>query len=79
MNVYTHRFVATCPRNKRRVQYTLRIELCEMLMVEDLQAFVEKLKDGYHEGFADEFFERFGGVQTLEAHHHGTDIKTVRP
>ena len=79
MNIYTQRFRSNCPRNKRRVEYTLRIESCEMIMVEDIQSFVEDLKDGYHEGFADELFARFGGVQTLDAHHHGTDVRTVRP
>jgi hypothetical protein len=79
MNIYTHRFVAMCASNKRRVQYTLRIEAQEMVMVEDLQAFLEGLKEGYHEAFADALFARFGGVQTLDAHHHGTDIRTERP
>jgi hypothetical protein len=79
VNIYTHHFSATCPRNKRQVAYALRIESREQIMVEDLQAFVEELTEGYHEGFADDLHARFGGTQTLEADHHGTHIRTVRP
>lgn len=79
MNIYTQRFWAICPRNKRPVDYVLSIETDEQIMVEDLQQFVETLKEGYHEQFAADLHTRFGGMQTLDAHHHGTHIRTVRP
>jgi hypothetical protein len=49
-----------------------------MIMVEDIQAAVNKL-EGFHEDFADSLLRQFGGRQTLSAHHHGTDIQTIRP
>jgi hypothetical protein len=78
MNIYTQRFRATCPNNGRSVDYMLTVESPRMIMVEDIQAAVSELK-GYHEDFADVLWERFGGRQTLTAHHHGTDVETVRP
>jgi hypothetical protein len=56
----------------------LTIESPRMIMVEDLQAATSEL-NGYHEEFADTLWQSFGGRQTLIAHHHGTDIETVRP
>jgi hypothetical protein len=79
VNIYTQGFAAICPRNKQPVDYVLRIETDEVIMVEDLQEFTKTLREGFHERFADDLHIRFGGVQTLEAHHHGTDIRTVRP
>ena len=78
MNIYTQAFRATCPNNGRSVDYLLRIEAPRMIIVEDIQAAVADLK-GYHESFADELWQKFGGRQTLTAHHHGTDVATVRP
>ena len=78
MNIYTQRFRATCPNNGRSVDYLLTIESARTLMVEDIQSAVSNLK-GYHEEFADNLFRAFGGTQTLDAHHHGTDIRTIRP
>jgi hypothetical protein len=79
MNIYQQVFTARCARNKRRVKYTLTIESHDTVMVEDIQRAVAKFETGYHEAFADRLFERFGGKQTLSAHHHGTDITTIRP
>lgn len=78
MNRYTQRFRAACPKNGRAVDYVLTIESPRMIMVEDLQAATAELK-GYHEEFADSLWQTFGGRQTLTAHHHGTDIETIRP
>lgn len=78
MNIYTQRFRASCPTNGRSVDYILTIESPRMILVEDIQMAVADLK-GYHETFADQLFAKFGGCQTLIAHHHGTDIRTVRP
>jgi hypothetical protein len=79
VNIYTQRFSALCARNKRRVEYVLRIESIKTIMVEDIQEIVEDFESGYHEDFADELYAKFGGVQTLDAHHHGTDVRTIRP
>lgn len=78
MNIYTQRFRALCPFNSRAVDYVLTIESARMIMVEDLQQVTRDLI-GYHEDFADKLWQRFGGRQILTAHHHGTDIETIRP
>jgi hypothetical protein len=78
LNIYTQRFRATCPKNGRAVDYVLTIESPRTIMVEDIQAAVSDLR-GYHEEFADMLWQNFGGKQTLVAHHHGTDIETIRP
>ncbi len=79
MNIYTQHFTARCANNNRLVSYALTIESHVTIMVEEIQAEVAKLESGYHEKFADHLFARFGGLQTMTAHHHGTDITTVRP
>lgn len=79
VNTYTQHFTALCMKNGRTVSYKLTIESRTTIMVEDIQAETAKLKRGYHENFADGLHERFGGTQTITAHHHGTDIMTVRP
>jgi hypothetical protein len=58
----------------------LRIEkpADQMIPVEHIVTATGLIKFGYHENIADELHERFGGRQTLEAHHHGVDIYTVR-
>lgn len=78
MNIYRQPFRATCPKNGRSVDYMLTIESPRMIMVEDIQEIVAKLA-GFHEDFADTLWEHFGGRQILTAHHHGTDVETVRP
>lgn len=78
MNTYTQHFRATCPNNGRSVDYVLVIESPRMIMVEEIQKAVGALK-GYHEDFADKLLAKFGGRQTLTAHHHGTDVQTTRP
>ncbi len=79
MNIYTQRFTSKCAANDRTVHYTLVIESQETIMVEEIQRAVAGMPLGYHEKFADDLFARFGGRQTMTAHHHGTDITTVRP
>jgi len=79
MNIYTQKFVAKCPVNDRPVDYVLTIETRAVIRVEDLQAAVGGFASGFHEDFADQLIAKFGGMQTLCAHHHGTDIRTIRP
>lgn len=79
MNIYTQNFTARCPNNSRVVTYTLTIESHDTIMVEAIQTEILNLQVGYHEQIADHLFARFGGRQTMHAHHHGTDITTIRP
>lgn len=79
MNIYTLEFSATCPKNKRRVNYSLQIETHETIMVEDLREYVDDIGDDYHESIADELHEKFAGTQTMDAYHHGVHIRTIRP
>jgi hypothetical protein len=78
MNIYRHTFIAKCPNNDRQVDYHLTIRANRMIMVEDIQATTSDMT-GFHETFADMLFAKFGGQQTLTAHHHGTDVETIRP
>lgn len=79
MNRYTQHFTALCAANDRAVDYVLTIETGRTIMVEEIQAAVAELGRGFHEDFAERLFGRFGGRQTISAHHHGTDVETVRP
>ncbi len=79
MNIYTQHFAAQCPVNGSSIDYTLVIMSRRMIKVEEIQKQVAELDCGFHEDFAEVLFERFGGQQYLSAHHHGTDIMTVRP
>jgi hypothetical protein len=78
LNAYTFRFYANCPSNSVRIDYQLRIETKEVISVEELITAAENVEDGYHEELADQMLERFGGVQTLTAEHHGVTIETRR-
>lgn len=78
MNAYTTEFFANCPNGGARIKYRLRIETRDMLMTEDITAAVEATDEGFHEEIADQMFQRFGGVQTLVADHHGVTIETTR-
>jgi hypothetical protein len=78
INIYTQRFQAICPANGGTIDYVLSIEATRTIMVEDIQSAVGEFKTGYHEDFADRLSRKFGGTQKLVAHHHGTDIETVR-
>lgn len=78
MNAYSVEFFATCPNGKARIKYRLRIETRDMLMAEDILAACELTADGFHEEIADAMLQRFGGVQTMVADHHGVTIETTR-
>lgn len=78
MNIYEKTFVAACPNNGEMIIYSLRIETDKMVQVEHINIACALHKKAYHETVADDLFARFGGVQTLKAHHHGVDITTVR-
>lgn len=78
MNTYTTEFFSNCPNNGVRIKYRLRIETGDAIPVEQITAAVESVGDVFHEEAADYLFERFGGVQTLVADHHGVTIETVR-
>lgn len=79
MNIYETQFFATCPVNKVRVHYHLRIETGNVIAVEELlERIATVYADGFHELMADDLLATFGGKQILKAHHHGVDIETVR-
>lgn len=78
-NRYTHHFTLKCPVNGTRIEYTLIIETCKRVMVEDiLQQVVALPNPGFHEDAADLLAATLPGRQTLRAHHHGVDIETQR-
>lgn len=79
MNIYTAEFFANCPNNGARVKYELRIQTGEVIPVEQINAKLNGISDGYHEEIADELQQSLGGTQTLRAHHHGVHIETIRP
>ena len=78
MNAYSTEFFAQCPNNGVRIKYSLRIETASVVSVEEILAAVDLIDQKFHEEIADDLFGRFGGRQTLRAHHHGVDIETVR-
>lgn len=78
LNVYEHSFECLCPNNGARISYRLRIETDRVIMVEKIVLACELWNEAYHESLADNLYYQFGGRQTLWAHHHGVDIKTVR-
>jgi len=81
MNTYTTEFFQQCPNNGVRVKYRLQIESAQVIPVEEILSAVEILEIDdakFHEEYANEFAARLPGTQTLTAHHHGVDIKTLR-
>lgn len=78
MNAYTVEFFAKCPTDQARIKYKLRIESRAMLMAETIIDALELIEEGYHEEIADDLLNRFGGMQTLVAEHHGVLIETTR-
>lgn len=77
-NFYKHVFYAECPDNGVPIRYLLTIESYRMINVFDIQTRTESMTSGYQEDLADALFQSFGEKQTLEAHHHGFFIRTVR-
>ena len=80
MNIYTHKFIATCPNNGKRINYTVEITVADdrKIMVEQIVTCAALCDGGYHEDIANKFYEQFGGNQVIRAHHHGVDIETRR-
>jgi hypothetical protein len=78
MNIYRHRFSATCPANGRIVEYSLEIRACRMILAEDIVKACGQVKRAYHEQIAETLYNKLGGFQVLTAHHHGVDIETRR-
>ena len=77
MNTYEYEFYKKCPNNDAIIRYTLTIESSETIMVESIVEFVDCI-DGFHEMMADDLHSKFGGKQTLNAMHHGVQIRTIR-
>ena len=88
-NTYTREFSAICPVNEEEIFYVLVIEADHTIMVELIDTAIDHIEDvicsdygpalmAYHEDLADSLFEAIGGMQTMTAMHHGTEIRTVR-
>jgi hypothetical protein len=79
MNRYSVKFKAKCPNNGAIIDYSLRIETDEMIMVEELLQFIKKhSSEGFHEQIADDLVQSFGGSQYLVATHENVKIETYR-
>lgn len=78
MNFYTHQFVSSCPNNGASIVYHLEIASVVLIQVEHIVTACKLMDNLFHEAIADQLSERFGGVQTLQGHHHGVHIRTVR-
>lgn len=78
LNTYRTSFSAACPTNGVLITYDLTIKVETMIVVEALQEFLWGIKQGYHEDIADSLWLKFGGHQTMTAHHHGVEINTER-
>lgn len=79
MNTYVTYFSIKCPVNGQWICYRMEIAARVVVMVERIQQVIKELPaDGYHEGIAELLTSKLPGQQTLSAHHHGVDIKTVR-
>ncbi|MEK6294416.1 MAG: hypothetical protein V4793_24120 [Paraburkholderia tropica] len=77
-NIYRHQFVSRCPNNQQPIIYALEIETDQKVMVEHIVTAARINECAFHEAIADDLHARFGGRQTLKAHHHGVDIETRR-
>lgn len=78
MNIYTTEFFCKCPTNFVRIKYELEIQTTDVIFVESIMEFLDKIDNQYHENIADLLLEKFGGKQQLFACHHGVFIKTER-
>jgi hypothetical protein len=78
VNIYRHQFFSQCPNNDKLIVYSLEIETGSVIPVEHIVTACALQKRAFHEAIADELHKRFGGLQTLKAHHHGVDIETRR-
>jgi len=75
MNIYRHRFSATCPANGRIVEYALEIRAHRMILAEDVVKACGQVKRAYHEQIAETLYNKLGGFQVLTAHrgHRNTE------
>jgi|GEM_PF-2519940 len=78
MNIYRYQFVAACPANDEQIVYSLEIHSRDKVMVEHIKTACALHKRGYHEDIADDLHQCFGGLQIINANHHGVDIESRR-
>lgn len=78
LNIYKTSFKCQCPNNGQIIDYKLKIESESFIQVENLLEFISNLKPDFHETIADSLFDKFDGLQTMTATHHGVEIKTLR-
>lgn len=79
INIYRRSFTAICPNNGLPIDYALEIKHRDVIMAEQIVEYTTGLEPSYHGQIADDLLSRFGGDQTIKAHHHGVDIETTRP
>lgn len=77
MNAYRYTFVAACPGNGEQIIYSLELRHKDMVRVEHIKTACALHKEGFQEVIAADLHQRFGGVLTLRATHHGVEIETV--
>lgn len=77
MNCYSYTFVSACPNNGEAIIYTLEIMTPERIMVEHIKTACAMHKKAFHEDIAADLHQRFGGLLTLKANHHGVQIATT--
>ncbi|UIF88182.1 hypothetical protein [Cupriavidus sp. UYPR2.512] len=78
MNIYRHKFYSVHPNKGAIMVYELEIATTDVIQVEHLVTACALEKSAFHEDIADRLAERFGGKQTLRAHHNGVDIESRR-
>jgi hypothetical protein len=80
MNRYFHEFVSQCPNNGKFINYSVKICVpsTRRIFVEHVVTHAALHAKDFHEDIADSFYERFGGIQTVTAFHHGVQIVTTR-
>nr|WP_314582257.1 hypothetical protein [uncultured Pseudomonas sp.] len=78
MNIYRKTFVAVCPNDGEAIIYDLKIETDRTIYVEHINTATALIKAGFQEAIADDLHRQFGGLQTIQATHHGVDLTTIR-
>lgn len=77
MNTYRYTFAAACPGNGEQIIYSLELRHPDMVRVEHIKTACALHREGFQEVIAVDLHQRFGGVLTLRAVHHGVGIETV--
>ena len=77
MNIYKYSFQRDCIVDGKTICYTLEITTHDQLMAEDIIDFSTE-EPSIQEIIADQYYNRFGGKQTMIGTHSGVQITTHR-